>query len=215
MTYIDSIEDVKVQRTNERNVNIHHPIVMPKNYRSKASTCMICSMEEGIMQSILKTDKGRKHARRRTHLAVCSDPNCDIICHMCCQEESRMRQIPQFAGLTCFEICHHEDCKDLFVHVPRNNMTYTRSLRNHPVRTLVKELYEADLPRRSERSARGRPPKKLEPRSPPTPRKSLNTTLQARSPPRPQHRVLRKRRTKNSPKRTRLSTRQSKRTRYK
>ena len=68
-----------------------------------------------------------------------------------------MREIPQFVGMSCFEICHHDDCKDLFVNIQRGNSTYSRSLRNHPIRTLLTEIYKADLPRRSERTIIGRP----------------------------------------------------------
>ena len=157
-TYADGIEEVRISRDMPQ-VKRHAPVVMPRDYPNKVLTCTIFSMEEGIIRHVLeiKNDKGRKHSRSRAYLDVCSDQNCDIICHICCQEDSRMREITKFAGLICFEIYHHENCKDLFVNIHRENITYSRSLQNYSVRTLIIEIYKDYLPRRSERTIRGRP----------------------------------------------------------
>ena len=89
-------------------------------------------------------------------MTICSDPNCNIICHSTCLNETKIQQIPQFAGLTCFEIAHHPECANLFVSINRKDKTYTRSVLNHQVPIMVKDIYEGMLPRRSNR-ARGRP----------------------------------------------------------
>ena len=68
-----------------------------------------------------------------------------------------MRQIHQFSGMSCFEICHHNDCKYLFVNIHGGNQIYSRSLRNHPVRSMIGELYQVELPRNIERTVRVRP----------------------------------------------------------
>ena len=68
-----------------------------------------------------------------------------------------MREIPKFAGSSCFEICHHENCKGLLLNIHRGNSLYSRSLRNHHVRTLITDSYKDDIPRISERTIRGRP----------------------------------------------------------
>jgi len=70
-----------------------------------------------------------------------------------------MREIPKFDGLSCFEICHHEDCKDLFANICRGNSMYSSSLRNNPAKTFITEVYKDDLPRRSQRTTKGRPTK--------------------------------------------------------
>jgi hypothetical protein len=67
-----------------------------------------------------------------------------------------LEKIPQFAGLSCFEFAHHEECNNLFVEVHRLGHTYTRSISNHPIPKMVGEIYKKALPRRSERG-RGRP----------------------------------------------------------
>ena len=67
-----------------------------------------------------------------------------------------MKDIPQFVGLTCFEIAHHPDCEGLFIDVKRGEKTYTRSVKNHPVPLSIKNIYERMQPRRSIRG-RGRP----------------------------------------------------------
>ena len=76
-------------------VKSHAPVVIPKNHTNKAPTYMIFSMGNGITRKIhsVKSDQGRKYSRRRTHLNICSDTNCQIICHTCYQQESRMMQV--------------------------------------------------------------------------------------------------------------------------
>ena len=68
---------------------VHTTIPVPKNYRTKIPTCMICSMEEGVMRraKAFENQEGRHYSRRKAHLAVFSDPRCGIICHTCCPEE--------------------------------------------------------------------------------------------------------------------------------
>ena len=153
MTYNDVIEEVRISRDTSQ-VKRHTPVIMSRDYPSKAPTYIIFSMEKEIMRHIIeiKNNKGRKHSRRRACLAICSNQNCNIICHVCYQENSRMREIHKFAGLSCFEIYHHEDCKDLFVIIHRGNCTYSSSLRNHSVRKLITEIYKDGLPRRGERT---------------------------------------------------------------
>ena len=122
----------------------------------KAPTCMICSMEEAICQKVLQNGQGRVCSRRKKHLAMCSDPNCNVVCHSCNPEESKIRKIPAFAGLSCFEIARHPDCNNLFVEVCRNGKTHTRSVLKHPVPNMITKTHQKQLPRRSERP-RGRP----------------------------------------------------------
>ena len=119
-------------------------------------------MEEGIMRGVksYKHSKGRKYSRRKQHLAVCSSPNCNIVCHTCCPKESKIRFLPQFATLSCFEIAHHHLCNNLFVEVRRKGKTYTWSIKNHSVCTMIKDIHKGELPRRSERR-RGRPARNL------------------------------------------------------
>ena len=139
----------------------HQPMSIPKNHPIKIPTCMICSMEEGVMRKVIKSgssSRARQFSRRKKHLAMCSDPSCNIICHSCCPEESRLSKIPMFAGMSCFEIAHHKHCNGLFIEVERNGGSYTRSVNNHPVPKMVKQVYEKLLPRRSDRNTnRGRP----------------------------------------------------------
>ena len=110
----------------------------------KAPTCMICSMEEGIQRNVSDDSrkKARKYSRRTAYLATCKDINCNIVCHTACPIEAKISTLPQFRGMSCFEIAHHEDCKNLFVQVERNGRMYTRSVRKHPIVTKMTKLYE-------------------------------------------------------------------------
>jgi hypothetical protein len=160
MTYTDASDETGIVYPvpSTKTIYTHKPIAIPKNFHLKLPTCMICSMEEGVMRKIMNaaSKRARQYSRRKKHLAMCSDPNCNIICHSCCPEESKIGKIPQFAGLSCFEIAHHEECNNLFVEVHRLGHTYTRSISNHPIPKMVGEIYKKALPRRSERG-RGRP----------------------------------------------------------
>ena len=80
-----------------------------------------------------------------------------MIYHIFCPPESRMRLLPQFATMSCFQIAHHPECQNLFYDVHRNGQIYTRSLLNHVMIPKVQSLYECDVPRRSDRSRKERP----------------------------------------------------------
>ena len=126
MTFADNI-DIEIE---ERQIlsESHVPIPISSNRTKtdmKAPTCMICSMEEGIQRNVFEDSrkKARKYSRRTSHLATCKDRNCNIICYTACPIEAKISTLPQFRGMSCFEIAHHEDCKKLFVEVERNGRT--------------------------------------------------------------------------------------------
>jgi len=126
--------------------------------------CMICSMEEMAKAQVLKLPrnktKNRKMARRTKYLVKCMHDNCHIVAHATCPNESKVSEIPYFSGLTCFEIAHHPKCQDLFTKIKRKGQHYCRTIPSHPVVQDTKELYQSELPRRSNRehSRPGRPP---------------------------------------------------------
>ena len=147
MTFADN-EDIAIE---DRRIfsESHVPIPIPreKNKREsgmKVPTCMICSMEEGVQRNVFDDHrkKARKYSRRTSHLSVCKDKNCNIICHTCCPEEAKISSLPQFRGMSCFEIAHHEECRNLFVEVNRDGKKYTRSVRKHPIATQLTKFYE-------------------------------------------------------------------------
>ena len=161
MTYTDKDDDsesIFSKRLQQDSNNEHKPVPLPKDFYMKVPTCMVCSMEEGILRKVQNHEnkKGRFFSRRRKHLSTCSNPNCNIVCHSCCPVKSNMKDIPQFVGLTCFEIAHHPDCEGLFIDVKRGEKTYTRSVKNHPVPLSIKNIYKRMQPRQSIRG-RGRP----------------------------------------------------------
>ena len=79
------------------------------------------------------------------------------MCHTSCIPESNTRLHPQFNDMTCFQRAHHQECHSLFHEVNRGGKTYTRLLVHHPKILTIGSLYNGDVPRRSERSRRGRP----------------------------------------------------------
>ena len=161
MTYTDDTDEA-VSVNYENNsvgapVHKHTPVPFPKNHRTKIPTCMICSMEEGVMRNVKKngSTNARAWSRRRKHLVMCSHPDCNIVCHSCSPNESKVRRLPIFSSsMSCFDIAHDDFCNGLFVEVKRYGETYTRSVKNHPLPKMISEVYENAMPRRS---ARGRP----------------------------------------------------------
>ena len=160
MTYVEEDCMEQMALCNNRSIGdiSHSPMPIPRNHDMKSPTCMICSMEEGILRRVLKSGntKARHFSRRKKHLAICSDPNCNILCHSTQPDESKIRRIPEYAGLSCFEIAHHPDCADLFIEISRKGKMYTRSVSKHPMTSKIAKIYETQLPRRSGRK-RGRP----------------------------------------------------------
>ena len=145
MTFADN-EDIAIE-DRRLFVESHVPIPIPKDREKsdmKAPTCMICSMEEGVQRNVFdgKSKKARKYSRRKSHLAICKDKHCNIMCHTCCPEEANISTLSQFRGMSCFEIAHHEECRNLFVEVERDGRNYTRSVRKHPIVTQLKRFYE-------------------------------------------------------------------------
>ena len=57
-------------------------------------------------------------------------------------EEAKISCLPQFRGMSCFDIAHHEECRNLFVEVDRDGNKYTRSVRKHPIVTQLKNFYK-------------------------------------------------------------------------
>ena len=122
----------------------HVLIPFPRDRESvnliKAPTCMMKSLEEGVIRSEIDNSrkKARKCSRRLGHLSVCNDPNFDIFAHSCCPVEIRMNSLPLLKGLSCFKIVHDEYCKDAFVDVERK---HTRSLRKYPTHEEIANLH--------------------------------------------------------------------------
>ena len=103
MTYVDDDENQNFEWV-QTETSMHTPTLVPKNYHTKLPICIICSVEEGIMRRVeaFENKRGRHYSRRKEHLEVCSDPGCNIVFHTCCPEESKIRQLHQFQGMSFF-----------------------------------------------------------------------------------------------------------------
>ena len=55
-----------------------------------------------------------------------------------------MNQLPQFRGISCFEISHHKQYHNFFVQVEQKGKKYTRSIQNHNITKQVADLYMKD-----------------------------------------------------------------------
>ena len=117
--------------------NIHVPFPRDKVNINviKAPTCMKCSLDEGVMRSVIDypRKKSRNYSRRLGNLSIFADPNFIIVAQSCCPVESRMDSLPLFKVLSCFEIAHREHCKYIVVEIERKDQKGTRSLRKHPM----------------------------------------------------------------------------------
>ena len=124
MSYVDDDEEsdvFSITKNNKQSQNNHYPTLVTKDFEKKIHLCMICSMEESVMNKVLGSKetniRKRKFARRKTNLASCSDPNCMVIAHTLCPVGTRMNTLPQFAGMNCFEIAHTREASTLFTKI--------------------------------------------------------------------------------------------------
>ena len=164
MSYVDKNESISSSSVASRSENKHISAPIDRSFKFSNPTCIVCSTEEGVKRKILDMPdrSARSFSRRKKNLAVCTHENCNIVAHLSCPAESRMKQLPQFKGLSCFQIAHHPDCNNLYYNCVRDGRTYIRSSTNHPIVETIKSLYTGDVPRRSTRSSRGRPKKEGE-----------------------------------------------------
>ena len=105
-----------------------------------------------VLQLSKNKAKNRKISRRAKYIVKCKHTNCNIVSHAAIPEQAKVSSIPCFEGMACFEIAHHPRCKDLFSNIMRSGKMYCRTVPSHAVVQEVKELYKADLPRRSGRT---------------------------------------------------------------
>jgi hypothetical protein len=106
------------------------------------------------MQSSRTDCKNRKLARRKQHLSVCSEEGCNIIAHSCCPHELKISFLPQFAGMTCFEIAHSPEVENMFTTITRDGKSYQRTVPSHPICKQLIQVYEE-----AAKPSRGRPKK--------------------------------------------------------
>ena len=167
MTYVDSsdTDNQSVTQTNSlisinRMMSDHSPRDYSKldknNTKKQRPLCMICSMDEMAKAQVMKLSssksRNRKVSRRTKNLVKCMHPDCNIVAHSTIPEEGKVSSLKCFSGMTCFEISHHQRCKNLFVNIRRMNESYCRTIPSHAVVQEVKDLYQSDLPRRSTRT---------------------------------------------------------------
>jgi len=140
MNYVDNEEAlISTEQALNNHLQKHNPVCIPKDHQTRNPTCLICSMEEMVINKLkdVKNKKARMYSRRRKHLSVCADPNCIIVAHSTVPVELQISTLPQFFGKTCFEIAHSAQCKSLFTEIERKNKVYARTVPTHAV---TKEL---------------------------------------------------------------------------
>ena len=167
MTYIDQDEVTRATMTFDT-ANEHQPRAIPKDFWKKHPHCIICSMEEAVKNKVIclaKKKRGRRmFAKRRGHLALCSCLECLISAHTTPQEGTKIGALPYFKGMSCFQIAHSIEAKDLFTVIERKDYKYLRAKPTHFICEDLKEQYDMEptLLQTSASSAgqkRGRPSK--------------------------------------------------------
>ena len=107
---------------------------------------MMCSMKEVMMHkssNASKTDcKNRKFARKKAPLSFWSDEDCDIVAHSCCTDDTKLRFLSQFVGMTCFKIAHSSEAQNMLIAINRNCQSYQRNKLSHPICKEVKKSYD-------------------------------------------------------------------------
>ena len=80
---------------------------------------MMCSMDEMAKALVLQFSNSksriRKISRQTNYLVKCIHDECNIVAHTCIPQEGKFHTLPNFAGLTCFEISHHPRCIDALI----------------------------------------------------------------------------------------------------
>ena len=198
MNYVDP--DEETTRTIQHNQDTDHKACfIPKDFAKKQPHCIICSMEESVWRKCFQTTnrKGRSYSRRSKFLAMCSNADCKITAHTCPPAATKMNTLPQFLGMSCFEIAHSEECKDLFAVLERDGQKYYRTKPTHPIANDLLQLYQEDLPRRSNRV--GRPPRRPSNEGFQTPESSQASVAATKTPPSSSTRVAKPAARKRTP----------------
>ena len=76
--------------------------------------------------------------------------------HVCAPEENKLKTLPQFRGMSCFDIAHHPECSSMFTVIQQGNKSHLRCLPTHNISYQLQEKYKELLPRRSSRGRPGR-----------------------------------------------------------
>ena len=99
MDYVDNEEAlISTEQTHKTCQQKHIPVCIPKDHQTRNPTCLICSMEEMVINKLkdVKNKKARMYSRRKKHLSVCADPNCIIVAHSTVPVELQISTLPQF-----------------------------------------------------------------------------------------------------------------------
>ena len=104
ITYVENNGSIKNIRQIDRRVNIHILSPITKSFKWKNPTYVVCSIEESVERKVvcIENTRGRVFSRRRKHLSVCDNTNCNTVYHSSCPTESEMRVPPQFNGMKYF-----------------------------------------------------------------------------------------------------------------
>ena len=101
-------------------------------------------MEESIARKVVGSVNRhrKKFARRSKFWASCVDPNCNVIANICCPYGTKVSTLPQFNGLSCFQIVHQPECKSLFMEIERQGKNYVRFTPTHWIAIDIGNVYE-------------------------------------------------------------------------
>ncbi len=99
----------------------------PKPVSKSTNTCIqcvVCSLERSV-QKIVEFKQLTHCDQSSNHMLTCINPNCDIIAHSHVSSTNKglVFKIPQFVGLSCFNIAHHELSMGLFSTTSKNSCT--------------------------------------------------------------------------------------------
>eukprot|EP00957_Ditylum_brightwellii_P207578 15353592-Ditylum_brightwellii.AAC.2 len=122
----------------------------------KAPQCMICSIEESVLQHVCKgNSNGHKYAKCTKHLTSCSVSNCKTSAHTVCPPQSKLDFFPAFMHMSCFERAHNSTCDGLFLEVMQGDHTYYKTNITHPVAVQLGNFAKKQPQRLSARSNQG------------------------------------------------------------
>jgi hypothetical protein len=130
------------QSSNQRMNQLHTPHQPLEVSNNKRNYCKICSLENDFRAMwFMKGSKGNGGFRTQKDLRYCAA--CKIYAHDIKRNSSNdllIFDIPQFHGLSCFEIAHHELCNGLF-NISKGKKKYTTVDKKHHIYSMLMDLY--------------------------------------------------------------------------
>ena len=129
---IDSVTEEEVQEEHD----VHLASYDWRDDSNKRPHCAVCKMEHNLA---VKANGGKwVSTNSRNHRALAFCKICGIYAHTTKNTTSKMNEIPELNGMTCFDILHSHSCKGLWDMNTKRRTVSTK----HQVYNKLLQLYD-------------------------------------------------------------------------